>query len=149
MANIEHNSEVLKDRIMLEIEFPKALPDGSFCVMTIFEVVTEDPLELSTKIQAWFARWRDKNHTWVRRWSNGQVESLLLTDEFRSIPSSISCSECLLEIDFEGVSYKSKTWKDWLILRVIPELSQAFHEIQNLKSITNCRIRETESGVVN
>ena len=124
--------------MMSKLGFPQAMPDGSFCVSVSFDINSSKPNDLADRIQDWIVAWVKSNHIWERQWSNGEIDHLLFEDEFLSAPILTSCTTIELVMRFRGYSASSKIWKDWIILKITPELTGDFPEIRSLSRITNC-----------
>lgn len=123
---------------MSKVKFPKRLKDGSFCVIVTFSINTQEPENLLSNIKKWLLQWSEDNKVWIRNWSNGKVEKLLYEQEFRNAPYPISCTINELKIVLDGQPSSEKIWKDWLVSRIIPELKNAFSEIQDFQNATDC-----------
>jgi uncharacterized phage-associated protein len=123
---------------MSKVKFPKRHRDNSFCVTATFSIITQQPETLLDGVKNWLLQWTENNGVWVRNWSNGKVEKLLYQQEFKTAPHPISCTLTELKIVLEGQPLSEKLWKDWLALRIIPELKNAFSEIQDFQNVIDC-----------
>jgi len=128
---------------MSKVKFPKRRPDGSFCVEVVVPVATTDPEKLLPRVSEWATRWVNSNRLWVRQWKSGenlrevQPEELHYDAEFESGPRATYDSG-FLKLRFEGRS-SAKWWKDWLVLRFLPDLKQSFPEISSADvAFRNC-----------
>jgi hypothetical protein len=123
---------------MSKVKFPKRLKDGSFCVEIALSITTNEPEILLCKLKEWFVKWGEANKRWTRVWSNREIEELFYEHEFKHLPHLVSCSTTELRILLEGQPDSKKMWKDWLVLRILPELKDAFAEIHDVIGIKDC-----------
>jgi hypothetical protein len=108
--------------------------------------VPSNPEELLQRVQEWTAQWVKANEVWTRTWQpSGREELLKYDQEFNGEPRTISCSFAELKIQLEGKP-TAKWWKDWMVLRLIHDLSDAFPEIQSGGRVTDCN--EMGSGIL-
>jgi hypothetical protein len=119
------------------VKFPKRRTDGSFCLEIVLPVVTSDPDALLRRVQDWTVRWVKANEVWTRKWQPSGEELLRYHQEFKREPRPVSCSLTELRIQLEGKP-SAKWWKDWMVLRIIHDLSDAFTEIQSGGRVTDC-----------
>ena len=123
--------------------FPRRRPDGSFCVEVTFVTTTKDE-SLAGKIQQWLTEaWVPSNTTWLRTWRTGpdlsieRPELLHYWDEFLSTPAVMSMGT-EFRLQLHGKDPQRKLWKDWLILRILPDLKVHFPELGDALRITDC-----------
>ncbi len=120
---------------MSRIRFPERRPDGSFSVEIIFGLKGAPGSDLSIRVADHLRAWTVTNAVWRREWSDGRVENLRFEDEFFGAP-------CPVRIDATGMfavrldaKPTAKWWKDWIVLRVVKELREAFPELGDVGSI--------------
>jgi len=124
--------------------FPKRRPDGSFCVEVTLAANTNDE-DLGGRIRQWLTEvWMPSNTAWLRVWKTGpglsveRPELLHYGDEFLSPPILISSVAAEVRFQLRGRDPKQKLWRDWLVLRILPDLKANFPEVGDTLSITNC-----------
>ena len=105
-------------------------------------LTTKNTIALQQEIQSWWSNeWVPKNETWRRVWNKGssheRVELLRYADEFSSAPRVVACEGGELRFHLEGKA-SAKFWKDWLVLRLLPDLLTQFPYAGQLRSIRNC-----------
>lgn len=126
-------------------KFPKPKVDGSICVEVTIPVRSDDDTDLGERIQQWWTDvWLPERGTWRVVFRTGQdlrrvdVEILEYTEEFSAAPHVVFCKDSKLRFRLEG-RRSTKVWKDWVILRILPDLREQFSEIQNgVLSVCNC-----------
>ena len=120
---------------------PLLRPDGTFCVEVGLSVKTDAPASLLENFTAWAKRWLLEHETWERQWDTKRIERLNFYDEFSAL-QVVSCTASKLVFRLEGKQVQGKPgnrwWKDWLVLRLLPEVRVAFAEVTALESIKNC-----------
>jgi hypothetical protein len=119
-------------------QFPKRYPDGSFCVEVIMTADTTRPDQLEEQAAVWLSTWVRTNDLWVRDWSSGQREELHFSECFAGVPTVTFCSTSELRFQLVGKPSAAKTWKDWLVLRLIKELVASVPEVTGFKAIEDC-----------
>jgi hypothetical protein len=67
-------------------------------------------------------------------------------DEFARCPSCIERIPGFLLLRMECSREAKKRWKNWLILRLLPDLQEAFKEITSVQQITNCSGEEASNA---
>jgi hypothetical protein len=98
-------------------------------------VATDDAVALGQAIgQWWVDEWAPLHKSWVREWSAGDKEELQFSDEFASPPRVISCKGTELRFQLEGKS-SAKSWKDWIVSRIIPDLRTRFPQVGEFRDI--------------
>lgn len=122
----------------MKINFPRRHQDGSFCVIASFTVNTRDPGKLLSEIRAWFIEWTENNQIWVWKYDSGREDTFVFNDEFKSIPTAVSCDSGELRIRLEGSPTSQRFWRDWLALRIVPELLGSFPEIKKMTNVRDC-----------
>jgi len=120
------------------IKFPKRNEDGSFCILACFSVNAENPDDLSERIRDWLVKWAENNQVWTWKYEGGGEDVFLFGDEFKSIPTPVFIDKKELKIKLEGQPTSRKFWKDWLALRIVPELTANFPEIEKLLYVLDC-----------
>ncbi|MBP6004775.1 MAG: hypothetical protein KA746_15195 [Pyrinomonadaceae bacterium] len=121
-----------------EIKFPRRNQDGSFCVIASFAVDTTDPDGLFSRVKAWLIEWAENNQAWVWKYDSGREDTFVFSDDFKGVPTPISCDFKELKIRLEGQPRSQKFWRDWLALRIVPELQAGFVEIENMVGANDC-----------
>ena len=117
----------------MPIKFPKRRPDGSFCVLVTLRVSTPGPQALASRVTAWLDQWVLANRQW--KWGD-QVFDFF--DDFVGIPTCVASGTDLLTLRFEGRPQSKKWWKDWIGLRLLADIRQAFSEIVDLDRVVDC-----------
>jgi hypothetical protein len=129
---------------MSPAQFPARSADGTFCVVIGVEMSGSVQGDLVPRIRAWISdAWMPGNATWAREWRTGsdlatsRVEELHFNDEFTGPPEVSAGSTSELQLRLRGKK-TSKFWKDWLVLRLVPELKVAFPGVGELLYIRDC-----------
>jgi len=123
---------------MSKVQFPKRKADGTFCVEVTLRVTTSDAEELLRRMTNWMNQWVKANQVWIRVWEpSGRVEKLRYDEEFKGIPRIVFSDSREIKIQVDG-HFSARWWKDWLVLKIIQELKEAFTEIQANGSIKDC-----------
>jgi hypothetical protein len=125
---------------------PKIRADGSWCVEVTIPVRSDDEIGLRERVQQWWTDvWVPNRNSWRRVGRTGPqlreevVETLTYTDQFSAAPHVVFCKDSQLKFRLEGSRHPSSAWKDWLVLRILPDLREQFPEIQEgLGSVSNC-----------
>lgn len=117
-----------------ERKFPAIHDDGSFTVVATF-VVDMEQQPLSSELTEWIKEWVKRNNPWVRKWSNGQTETLDFFQDFKSLPIVVHCDQSEVAIRFEGRP-GFKWWKDWFGIKFCRQL---IDEIPGIQSLEHCR----------
>jgi len=90
---------------------------------------------------SWSNEWMPKNKEWLRVWNRGHksesTEALRYDDEFSDAPQLVRCDESQLRFRLFGKS-SAKWWRDWMVLRIIPDLRARFPAVGEFVSIQNC-----------
>ena len=121
-----------------KVRFPKRRPDGSFCILACFHVASGDPVNLKTELDAWFRQWVQNNQTWTWTYETGEQQTFSFTDEFSGVPVPVLLNEHEVGIRFEGQPTAAKFWKDWLALKIVPDIRSDFQELGDLTRIVDC-----------
>ena len=121
-----------------KVKFPRRSVDGTFCVAAVFFVASQDLVQLQTNLQTWLQEWVDKNRSWTWNFETGGEQTFYYTDEFRSVPLAEILSASEIQIKLFGQPTSQKMWKDWLVLKIIPDIKHQFPEIQGVLRINDC-----------
>lgn len=119
-----------------QIKFPRQKDDGSFSVVAVFSLKSSSS-DLLGRIRDWFTEWVEANRVWVWTYDDGELYRYPFFDEFDSVPTPMYCHENELTVRLDGKSAKSKFWKDWLALKIVPDLTREFSEIQCLLKVVD------------
>jgi hypothetical protein len=111
--------------------FPKRRLDGSFCIELPFAIVTNDPVVLISRINAWIEEWVRTNRFWENNLAHGEGGVLDFYDEFARPPYCVTADSGSLFLRVEGCAGAKKWWKDWIASRLMPDLRVAFKEVQS------------------
>jgi hypothetical protein len=122
---------------MSEVRFPKRNADGSFCVDVVVAVETNEPENLSRRVESWCRQWTNENRTWKRNWIPSGQEILNYGDEFKREPYPVACTSTELTIRLEGQP-SARWWRDWLVLRILADLKSSFVEFRDLDRVRDC-----------
>jgi hypothetical protein len=112
---------------------PKLRPDGSFCVEVALRIEADAPDHLGARLALWFENWTATNQEWT--WESGR--RLRYVDDFSGAPHFVECAAGVLRFHLEGKP-GAKWWKDWLILRLLKDLQEAFVEVKAVDKIHDC-----------
>ena len=123
--------------IMNKVLFPKRNADGSFCIDVIIAIETNDAPHLLRRVESWASRWVLENQIWIRNWVPDDQESLEYSSEFKREPYPVSCTPTELTIRLVGQP-SAHWWKDWLVLRILSDLSLSFVEFRDVTRMQNC-----------
>ena len=89
--------------------------------------------------------WAPRNKTWARECKTGpgltveRPEILEYEDELSAPPEVISCEGSELRFRLRGKG--EKLWKDWMVMRILPDLKAEFPEVEvgaKILGIRNC-----------
>lgn len=118
-------------------KFPKLRPDGSFCIEARVRVSTNELDVLASEVTNWLDRWVRENQYWKRSLVKKGKVVLDYFDDYAGLPSLLTCPPDFLILRLAGRP-GARWWKDWLILRLLKELRNAFEEITALERIIDC-----------
>ena len=99
----------------MTVKFPHELPDGSAIVEVSLGGV-ESPSALADWLDGWLAR--------NRTWTFFGVE--ISTDEIFVAPPQVESTGGDASILLRLRKARQKVWRDWLVLRLLPEFVSAF-----------------------
>jgi hypothetical protein len=123
---------------MSNVKFPARREDGTFQVEIVMSVTADGAGSLCADIQEWWNNeWFPKNQIWRRIWTSAgseSIEDLTYCDEFSSPPRVLPGDSPQLHLVLEGKS-SAKWWKDWMVMRVIPDLKSRFPQIGEVQAI--------------
>jgi len=123
---------------MSKVRFPKRNADGSFCLDVFIAIETNEPENLSRRVESWGRQWANENRIWTRNWvPSGREEILNYSDEFKREPYPVSCTPTELTLRLEGQP-SAQWWKDWLVERILSDLKSSFAEFRDVNRIRNC-----------
>lgn len=120
------------------VRFPKRHADGSFCVrvaLSCQEGVASD--ELAGRLSEWFAEWTANNENW--EWL-GRTQKY--SSEFDGPPSDVRVEGSRLTFRLRGAPAATKLWRDWLALRIVRDLVDAFPQIAGVERIAESPLPE-------
>ena len=108
-------------------------------------VRSSDEIALGERVQQWWTDvWLPDRNSWRVVIRTGPqlreevVETLTYTEEFSAAPHVVFCKDSQLRFQLKG-RRPSKVWRDWLVLRILPDLREQFPEIQEtVLSVLNC-----------
>jgi len=126
-------------------KFPKIRADGSFCVEVTVSVRSNDEIGLGERVQQWWKDvWVPDRGLWQVVSRTGpqlrevEVETQAYTEVFSAAPHVVFCKDSQLKFRLEGRRL-SRVWRDWLVLRILPDLREQFPEIQEgVGRVHNC-----------
>jgi hypothetical protein len=129
---------------MNKAKFPVRKTDGSFCVEIGLSAAPGAIMEFSARVQTWILTdWMPYNSIWKREWRTGNnlqtVDEQVLNfeDEFIGAPEVIGFETSVLQLRVFGKA-SAKFWKDWLILKFLPDLRATFPEVGNQLYMRDC-----------
>jgi len=113
--------------------------ESPFRVRVAYELKSDSPeacAVIAKKVQRWIEDvWMPGNVSWRQAWRTGPegsraiLEEHLYADSFRSPPSVSSTDVGQLHMVLEGNRRRRTYWRDWLILKLTPDLKAAFPEV--------------------
>jgi hypothetical protein len=119
------------------------MDEESFCVEVCMSVETGNVSELVLRVRNWIKNaWEPRNKSWERIWRTGtnlnriaERESLAFESDFLNSPEVLpgDGSQILLRLQ---VRPSSKNWRDWLVLKFLPDLRSEFAEVKELPLFT-------------
>jgi hypothetical protein len=122
-------------------KFPAVRADGSFDVEVGIGVAEAVGDELKQKVEGWISEcWMPNNLSWTRHWQRAadratvREENLNYGDDLLAAPEVISCTDSTLRIRLVG-KFGSKFWRDWLVLKILPDLKAQFPEVADCRYI--------------
>jgi hypothetical protein len=97
---------------------------------------------IGSSIQDWWSKeWTPANKQWVQICNKGYKSEFTRVwqydDEFSKPPQLVSSTRAKLRFRLLGKS-SAKWWKDWMVLRIIPDLKARFPAVGKLVSVGNC-----------
>lgn len=114
--------------------FPKRLADGSFCVGVTHGVASGiDADRLVVQLSSWLRQWLRAN----RYWALSGKRSIDFFDDFKGPPHSVTSAGDQVSYCLDGRG-TSEWWRDWIALRLAPEVRAAFPEILEVMRISDC-----------
>jgi hypothetical protein len=117
----------------MPVKFPKRRADGAFCVEITLLVNTHDLEGLAARITSWMDQWTQGNRYW-----NCFGVVLDFFDDFVRPPICVKHTSESLILRVEGRPDSKKSWRDWIVLRLLKDLQEEFHEITAVESFANC-----------
>ena len=98
---------------------------------------------MAVAVGEWLARWTIENELWTWEYDTGGSDTFRLSDELRKAPEVASAAESELTIRIQGQATSTGFWRDWLVLKLIPDLKAAFPEIGSFLTARDCTSFET------
>lgn len=118
-------------------KFPAKRDDGSFCIKVFLQVDTHRTKSTCDAIQTWLEQWVETNRYW--NFSTPSAKGNLdFYESFASVPRCMEEEAGVLSLQFEGRPNAPKDWKDWLVLRLLKELQEAFKGVITIGEVRNC-----------
>jgi hypothetical protein len=109
--------------------------DGTFCVEICVGLLSTDTKHLAALMQHWILEeWMPNNSAWTIDWRTGKnlsitrEETHFYKDDFIKPPNIISTEDSKLRLRLYG-SKSTTFWRDWLIMKIMPDLRTKFPEI--------------------
>lgn len=87
---------------------------------------------LATRINAWLDQWVQANRYW--NWFGATLDFF---DDFAAPPTCVQRKPESFAFRLEGKPDSKKSWKDWIVLRVLKDLQAEFREITAVPPIVN------------
>jgi hypothetical protein len=122
----------------MPVKFPKRRADGSFSVEVTLRVNSKQPDVLAARVNSWLGEWVQANRFW--KFSHHPESSDGVLDflrDFTGPPSCIARGTDFLDLRLEGSPETNKAWRDWLVIRLLKDLTAAFVEITAVEEIGN------------
>jgi hypothetical protein len=116
----------------MPVMFPKRRTDGSFWVEITLLVNTNETEGLATRINTWLDQWVQANRHW--NWFRATLDFF---DDFASPPTCVQRKPESFALRLEGKPDSKKSWKDWIVLRLLKELQAESREITAVPPIVN------------
>jgi hypothetical protein len=113
-------------------QFPIRRPDGSFCIEIVLRVEAETSASLGGQVVEWLDAWVQSNQSW--HWFGQDIR---YDDEFAGNPFHVEYANGLLSFRLEGKP-TARWWKDFLGLRLLKDLQQAFPSIRAVEKMQDC-----------
>jgi hypothetical protein len=107
-------------------------------VEVVLHIDTQGPVVLASRVTSWLVEWVQANRYWTTSFGDRKSGVLDFFDEFARFPSCIEGTPGFLLLRMECSREAKKRWKNWLILRLLPDLQEAFKEITSVQQVTNC-----------
>ena len=95
-------------------------------------VNTNETEGLATRINAWLDQWVQANRYW--NWFGATLDFF---DDFASPPTCVQRKPESFALRLEGKPDSKKSWKDWIVLRLLKDLQAEFREITAVPPIVN------------
>ena len=122
----------------MPVKFPERRPDGSFSVEITLRVNSKQPDVLVASVNSWLGQWVHANRFW--KFSHHPESSDGVLDflrDFTGPPSCIARGTDFLALRLEGRPETKGAWKDWLVLRLLKDLTATFVEITAVEEFGN------------
>jgi hypothetical protein len=120
------------------VKFPKRRADGSFCVEVMLRVDAKETDVVASRVNSWLDEWVESNRYWKVSHPESSDGLLDYFRDFTGPPSCFTPEPGFLCLRLEGRPETKQAWKDWLVLRLLKDLGQAFHEIRAVGKIQTC-----------
>jgi hypothetical protein len=122
----------------MPIRFPARRSDRSFCIDVVFRVKSGQMKSLPSRIAKWSDEWVEVNRHWKSKHPESSDGVLDFLRDFSGPPQSLTLGPDSISLRFEVRPESKRAWRDWLGIRFVKELRQAFPEITTLEAVRNC-----------
>ncbi len=127
---------------MTKAKFPLRDEEGRFCVEIRVSVSADDVGSLSKQIAAWILNeWLPANKIWTQSWRPGGDQIHYYEDEFAGAPKISHGPGEEICITLRGQK-TARFWRDWFVLRMLPDLKARFSQIGKTLSVENAAQHE-------
>jgi hypothetical protein len=130
----------LANMVQKQPRFPNRRPDGSFCVEVTLRVESAEIEPFVSRLTAWLNDWAKANRYWKPGFSHPESRDGVFDfqRDFTGPPSCSTQVANLVRLRLEGRPESKRTWKDWLCMKLLPELRRVFAEIRAIEKIQDC-----------
>jgi len=93
---------------------------------------------LASRIDSWLQEWVQTNRYWKFSHPESSDGFLDFFRDFSGPPTCFTPRPGVLCVRLEGRPETKKAWKDWLALRLLKDLRNAFDEITIVQTVADC-----------
>lgn len=112
---------------------------NSFCFEAILRLKPDTRAsEVADSMNTWASDWTRQHRMWRSPLFDSIGGELDYFNDFLTPPLCRAGSEGTITVRLKGTPEASKYWRDWLALRLLPEMQKEFTAIEAIDGITEC-----------